>query len=78
MVDPWTQWALAPLHKLLFRSLSQVPMDGTFNQLRPLEKVPFGKAPIYSFDLSSATDRLPLKIQIGLLSAMFGEQFGNH
>lgn len=38
MVDPVTQWVLDPLHKGLFRVLGRIPMDGTFNQLKPLEK----------------------------------------
>lgn len=60
MVDPLTQWALKPLHKKLFSVLKRLPMDGTFNQLKPLFRVPFGSTSIYSFDLSAATDRLPL------------------
>jgi hypothetical protein len=36
-------------------------MDGTFDQLRPLKRlVPRG---LYSLDLSSATDRLPISLQ---------------
>jgi len=40
MVDPLTQWLLAPLHKFLFHLLGGVPMDGTFDQLKPLNRVP--------------------------------------
>jgi len=40
MVDPWTQWALRPLHLNLFKVLSRLPMDGTFNQLAPLARIP--------------------------------------
>nr|UYL95344.1 MAG: RNA-dependent RNA polymerase [Tianjin Mitov tick virus 1] len=75
MVDPWTQWALKPLHKFIFKVLRKVPMDGTFDQLKPLKRVPFGKVPIYSFDLSAATDRLPIIIQSELLSEIFGKEF---
>jgi hypothetical protein len=78
MVDPWTQWALSPLHKLLFKMLSKIPMDGTFNQLKPLDRVPWGKAPIYSFDLSAATDRLPLSLQMSLLSDLFCKDLAEH
>jgi hypothetical protein len=38
MVDPITQWALQPLHKFLFKLLKKIPMDGTFDQLRPLAR----------------------------------------
>lgn len=75
MVDPWTQWALKPLHKALFKILRQVPMDGTFDQLKPLSRIPWGKVPLYSFDLSAATDRLPIWIQSDILSQVFGEKF---
>lgn len=76
MVDPWTQWVLRPLHDNLFTILRKIPMDGTFNQLRPLTRVPWGKAPLYSFDLSAATDRLPIWLQTKILSEVFGDDFG--
>jgi hypothetical protein len=77
MVDPLTQWLLAPLHKLLFSILRRLPMDGTFNQLSPIRrllKVANSKnLPLYSLDLSSATDRLPAKLQARLLDNLFAE-----
>jgi hypothetical protein len=44
-------------------------MDGTFNQLKPLDRVPWGSPDlhVFSFDLSSATDRLPMWIQTQFL-----------
>lgn len=36
MVDTWTQWALSPVHRILFAMLVRVPTDGTFNQMRPI------------------------------------------
>lgn len=77
MVDPWTQLAMAPLHKALFRILSKHHMiDGTFNQLGPIERLWGMKAlkpkmPLYSMDLSSATDRLPLFLQKALIAGIF-------
>jgi hypothetical protein len=44
--------------------------------LKPLEKVPFKDGPIYSFDLSAATDRLPLSLQVDILNIIFGEGIG--
>jgi hypothetical protein len=70
MVDPWTQWVCKPYHSALFRILRRHRMDGTFDQLRPLDYVPWGKS-IFSMDLSSATDRLPLSIQIKLFQEIF-------
>lgn len=75
MVDAWTQWALQGLHKYLFSIIRKHVTDGTFDQLRPLRRVPFGEKPIYSLDLSAATDRLPLTVQIALLSRIFGKRF---
>lgn len=36
MVDPITQWMLRPLHKALFSFIRKLPMDGTFNQIKPV------------------------------------------
>lgn len=70
MVDIFTQWALHPLHEALFAFLKKVPTDGTFDQLKPIHRLlrrrPQG--PFYSYDLSAATDRLPLQIQKALLA----------
>jgi hypothetical protein len=77
MVDPWTQWLLEPLHKRIFNFLSTVPQDGTHDQLRPVYRLlewqkahatKRGLPALFSFDLSAATDRLPLTLQKVLLS----------
>lgn len=73
MVDPITQWALYPLHKLIFAIVRDVPMDGTFNQLGPLSRLQFGSG-LYSVDLTAATDRLPIRVQVALLREMLGSQ----
>lgn len=66
----WIQLALKPLHDAIFRNLKNVPMDGTHNQEAPLtallEKCPQGTV-FHSFDLSAATDRLPLEVQMQVL-----------
>lgn len=77
MVDPWTQWVLNPLHSRLFSILRRFKTDGTFNQLKPLKEVPFADGPIYSFDLSAATDRLPLSLQKDILNIFFGDNLGD-
>jgi hypothetical protein len=68
MVDAWTQWLMSPLHEAIFRLLRNIPQDGTFDQLRPLGRLMGGDKPLFSFDLSAATDRLPLVLQKILLS----------
>lgn len=73
MVDPWTQWALYPIHRLIFDLLSKhSSIDGTFDQLKPIkDKLSELKGyPIYSMDLSAATDRLPLSLQKLLLKGL--------
>lgn len=80
MVDYWTQIVLKPLHKNIFNFLKTVPNDGTHNQddsvSRGMEKaVVAGYA--YSYDLSSATDRLPIELQRQILSGLFCKSIAN-
>jgi hypothetical protein len=53
--------------------LKRIPMDGTFDQLAPVKRlvdsVPVGTK-FYSFDLSSATDRLPVALQRDILNIL--------
>jgi len=60
----------------LFSILKNIEQDGTFNQLKPISTLLEGK-PSYlaSFDLSAATDRLPIKFQVDLLSQFMGKEF---
>jgi len=83
MVDPWTQMVLKPFHDLLQDILAcHKRVDGTFDQLRPLKRA-WSFNQLYSMDLSSATDRLPLAIQVPLFQAIFqlskaeSESWGN-
>lgn len=75
IVDVWTQSALKPLHEYLFKILRGLPNDGTFDQhasvLRCVEKVAVTRES-YGYDLSAATDRLPIYLQMQVLSALFG------
>lgn len=70
MVDPITQWALTPIHEFIFSILKQIPMDGTFDQTKPLKASVNWKS-LYSLDLSSATDRLPISLQRNIIDTMF-------
>jgi hypothetical protein len=79
----WIQIALKPLHDAIFRLLKDVPMDGTHNQEGPLqlllERAPKGTV-FHSFDLSAATDRLPLEVQmqvLNYLASSLGSDWGN-
>lgn len=71
IVDIFTQWTLKPLHKAIFRFLRKLPTDATFDQpiglAKFFDRLPKGQT-VYSYDLSAATDRLPLDIQILILN----------
>lgn len=81
LVDSWTQTLLTPLHRYLDDLLKQIPNDGTASHLDAFERVrkrsqEFGCA--YGYDLSAATDRLPISLQRSLLGGLFGGDFGVH
>jgi hypothetical protein len=52
-------------------------MDGTFNQLKPLEAASSWPS-AYSLDLTAATDRLPMDIQVALIGELFGQDLAKH
>jgi hypothetical protein len=71
------QMALQPLGSALFSMLDSLPWDCTFEQSKPYSTVQNhlrqgGTA--YAVDLSAATDYFPLKLQLSVLRALFGEQ----
>jgi hypothetical protein len=73
IVDNWTQWLLHPLHSALFAVLRMIPTDGTFDQLAPVKRLKITrKTPVFSYDLSAATDRLPLQFQKIILGPVLG------
>jgi hypothetical protein len=75
IVDAWTQSLLFPLHKALFSILRKIEQDGTFDQLLPVRKLmDKGLKEMYSFDLSAATDRLPIDLQVDLLSLLYDDR----
>lgn len=80
MVDYWTQVALKPLHDWIFSVLREIPQDGTFDQMKPVKRLLKKVGPdekIWSFDLSAATDRIPVLIQGLLLWQIFGRHFAS-
>jgi hypothetical protein len=75
MVDCITQWILDPLHQWIFSVLKDIEVrfgtDATFDQdgaVLRLQKLLKNSQRAYSFDLSAATDRLPIIIQVDLLN----------
>ena len=80
MVDCWTQWVLNSLHEWIFNVLRHIPQDGTFNQdqaVTYLQTLLKDCKCAFSYDLSAATDRLPLSLQILLLNSI-GKDLGTH
>jgi len=83
MVDIWTQWLLYPLHRFIFdKVLGKIPQDGTFNQAKPVRELierasKAGRTHFWSYDLSAATDRLPISLQVLVLGAFTLESFAN-
>lgn len=70
----WIQLCLKPLHDSIFRALKGIShIDGTFDQGAPLLRLYKERDTRYKFscfDLSSATDRLPLTLQVDILNAL--------
>ena len=82
MVDIWTQWLLYPLHRTLFAYLRKTPTDGTFDQTKPVERLlaeakQMGRSHFWSFDLSAATDRLPVALQVFVLAAFVCDKYAS-
>lgn len=75
MVDPFTQWLYKPLWDRICEVLRLIPQDGTFDQYKPLDRLneTLGvNSPRYCFDLTAATDRLPVLLQCQLLMPFMG------
>lgn len=76
MTNWWIQCLFEPIHRSIFDGLKGIAqVDGTFNQEGCLSefirRTPSDKT-IYSFDLSAATDRLPLELQKDIMSIWLG------
>jgi hypothetical protein len=78
MVDSWTQTLMRPLHDYLFQLLRRFPNDGTFNQEESFNRA-IAKGKLYGcsygYDLSAATDRLPVKLQESILGSLVNKRF---
>jgi hypothetical protein len=83
ITDSITQSVMRPLADSICSLLKRLPMDGTFDQSAPLDRLiqlrSDGFIPeterFYSYDLSAATDRLPIDLQEQILSLYFGSRF---
>jgi hypothetical protein len=78
MVDVWTQSAMRVLHDHLGKILRALPNDGTYDQHASVKRC-FEKSKVsgcsYGYDLSAATDRLPISLQVAVLEHLFSKEF---
>jgi hypothetical protein len=81
ITDAITQSVLYPVHKYLFSLLRDLPMDGTFDQGAPLARLlelqkegALKGHRFHSYDLSAATDRLPIGLQRDILGYYIGSE----
>jgi len=77
MVDVVTQSIMKPLHDSLFSYLKSLPNDGTFDQGASFKRA-VQKSKVsghcFGYDLSAATDRLPVSLQQAILEPLIGKR----
>lgn len=74
--DYWSQNILQSIHDKLMYILRKMETDGTYNQGNQVDRIStlsLGHK-TYSFDLTSATDRFPVRVQEILLSQVFSQE----
>jgi len=81
MVDSWTQTILLPLHNYITSILNNIPNDGTESHNKAFDRArqraqEFGCA--YGYDLSAATYRLPISLQVAILGSLLNKEFASH
>lgn len=58
-----------------------MPNDGTFDQtesVRRCQSKSIAANKSFGYDLSAATDRLPIDLQVSILNSLFNKEFGSH
>jgi hypothetical protein len=77
--DYWTQLAMFPVHEYLFKILKILHRnDATFNQDGTVDSYWQRKyAPHWSFDLSAATDSIPVELYRMVLAPLFRDKDGD-
>jgi hypothetical protein len=74
----WIQDTFKQLHDILYRMLRKIPTDGTYDQARQSNIVReiSKRGGVYSYDLSAATDRFPMVLQIDVIRS-FNKELGS-
>jgi hypothetical protein len=70
------QVSLKPLHDSIIGLISKLPTDGTVDQMQPVFNLPKG-IKYSSYDLTAATDRLPVEAQAQILAKLLGDDMAN-
>jgi hypothetical protein len=80
ITDSITQSVFRPISDGIFKILRSLPMDGTFDQDAPVRRLRdlykeglLESQTFYSYDLSAATDRLPIDFQVQVLTLLIGK-----
>ncbi|KAI5676346.1 hypothetical protein M9H77_07296 [Catharanthus roseus] len=71
------QQLLAPIHDWVASVLRLIPLDGTFDQLAPLDKIKHHRGYAAYVDLKSATNRWPLLLLFKVICALFDRSFAS-
>lgn len=75
IIDYWSQFCFKELHNSIFKILrSKFPQDRTFTQ-DPFLQPPKEGNNYHSLDLTAATDRLPIDLQVQVLAEISRETF---
>lgn len=78
IVDYWTQRLMSPVHDWMMGVLRLLPTDGTFNQEEALESfsrlLSVTPQKVFSIDLKSATDLIPIELYRAVMSAVWDER----
>jgi len=72
ILDYWSQTCLKPYHDAMNSILRKIKTDCTFSQGSFTRILPL--SPFYSLDLSNATDRMPLVVQMRVFEKLFGKE----
>jgi hypothetical protein len=71
----WVQETFGPIHDLVYGILRELKEDGTYKQEDSFDAIRIASAerPVWSFDLSKATDRFPLEPQHSVIRFLHPE-----
>jgi len=76
--DYFSQSVLRPLHSYLFKVLKKIPQDKTFFQGGFRDRLTFDGRIHHSIDLTSATDRVPIKLISSVLKGLLPHNYVDH